>query len=266
MKVRTTGTLAVVALAMIGVLVVAFFRAVPIELAYPVERAKVSWARKVAARWHGLWHGVDAAVENGRLKREIGALALERSEVESLLAENARLRRALNFAEREPGRWEVAEVLSTGGGAANAGKTVRIGKGSFAGIRKGAVVAVPAGLVGQVVSVTPHTAEVLLVTDPSLQVACTVVAERPLRGILSGGSDDLLILRHLKAGVDIAPRSKVLTSGLGGVFPAGIEVGTFIAEGNGRDAEGRDAGGLEREGKVQPAVDFSLLEDVFVLR
>lgn len=266
MKIRTTGTLAIIAVAVIGVLVVALFRAVPVELAYPAERAKVTWARKVAARWHGLWHGVAASVENERLKREVGSLAMERSEVESVLAENARLRRALNFVEREPARWEAAEVLSSGGGAANARKTIRVGKGSLAGIREGAVVAVPAGLVGQVVSVSPHTAEVLLVTDPTLQVACSVAGERQLRGILSGGSDDLLIIRHLKAGVDIAPRSKVLTSGLGGVFPAGIEVGTFITEGNGRDAEGREAGGLEREGKVQPAVDFSMLEDVFVLR
>lgn len=266
MKIRTTGTLAVIAVAMIGVLVVALFRAAPVELAYPAEHAKVSWARKVAVRWHGLWHGVEAAAENVRLKQELDAMAMERIAVEAIVKENARMRKALNFVEREPGRWEAAEVLSSGGGAAVARKTIRIGKGSLAGIREGAVVAVPAGLVGQVVAVTPHTADVLLVTDPSLQVSCAVEGERPIHGILSGGSDDLLIVRHLKAGVDIAPRSRVLTSGLGGVFPAGIEVGTFIAEGNGRDAEGRDAVVLEREGKVRPAVDFSMLEDVFVLR
>ncbi len=266
MKVRTTGTLAIIVCAMIGALVVALFRAVPVEIAYPAERARATWARKVASRWHGLWNGVAAAEENVRLKREIAALVMERADVGSLKSENARLRKALNFIEREPGRWEAAEVLSVGGGAAVARKTIRIGKGSFAGVNEGAVVAVPEGLVGQVVSVTPHTAEVLLVTDPSLQVACSVEGEDRLLGILSGGSDDQLIIRHLKAGVPVAPQSKVLTSGLGGVFPAGIEVGAFLTEGNGRDAEGRDAGELEREGKVRPSVDFSLLEDVFVLK
>lgn len=264
MKVRTTGTWAIIAIAIIGVLLVALFRAAPVELAYPVERAKVSWARKVASRWHGLWRGVAASAENVRLRREVAALAMVRADAEELAAENARLRRALNFIEREPGGWECAAILSEGGGAAGAKRTVRVDKGTLAGIRKGAVVAVPAGLVGQVVSVTPHTAEVLLVTDPSLQVACVIEGEERLKGILSGGSDELLLLRHLRAGAAIAPQSQVLTSGLGGVFPAGLRVGTFMTEGNGREAEGPNAGGLEREGKVQPAVDFALLEDVFI--
>ena len=242
MKATTTGTLAVIAVAMVAVLLVAFFRATPVELAYPVEQAKVTWARRLAARWTGLWHGVDASVENARLRRD------------------------LRFTEREPNRWECAEVLSEGGGAAGARRSIRLNKGSLAGIREGAVVAVPEGLVGQVVAVTPHTSEVLLVTDPSLQVACTVEGSERIRGILSGGTDDVLLMRHLKAGAEIAPESRVLTSGLGGVFPAGIPVGTFISEGNGRDAAGRHAGGLEREGKVRPAVDFTLLEDVFIRR
>ena len=242
MKATTTGTLAVIAVAMVAVLLVAFFRATPVELAYPVEQAKVTWARRLAARWTGLWHGVDASVENARLRRD------------------------LRFTEREPNRWECAEVLSEGGGAAGARRSIRLNKGSLAGIREGAVVAVPEGLVGQVVAVTPHTSEVLLVTDPSLQVACTVEGSERIRGILSGGTDDVLLMRHLKAGAEIAPESRFLTSGLGGVFPAGIRVGTFISEGNGRDAAGRHAGGLEREGKVRPAVDFTLLEDVFIRR
>ena len=242
MKATTTGTLAVIAVAMVAVLLIAFFRATPVELAYPVEQAKVTWARRLAARWTGLWHGVDASVENARLRRD------------------------LRFTEREPNRWECAEVLSEGGGAAGARRSIRLNKGSLAGIREGAVVAVPEGLVGQVVAVTPHTSEVLLVTDPSLQVACTVEGSERIRGILSGGTDDVLLMRHLKAGAEIAPESRVLTSGLGGVFPAGIPVGTFISEGNGRDAAGRHAGGLEREGKVRPAVDFTLLEDVFIRR
>ena len=264
MKSRTAGALAIIAAAVIGVLAVALFRAVPVELAYPAERARATWARKVASRWHGLWRGVEVAAENVRLKREVASLAMDRLEVELLQSENARLRKDLAFSKREPGVWQAAEVLSVGGGAAGAGQTLRVGKGSLAGVREGAVVAVPEGLVGQVVSVTPHTAEVLLVTDPSLQVSVTVDGDPPLRGILSGGTEEALVVRHLRAGAAIAPQSRVLTSGLGGVFPAGILVGTFIAEGNGRDAGGREAGGLEREGRVRPSVDVSQVEDVFI--
>lgn len=256
--------MAVIAAAVFGVLAVAFFKATPVELAYPIERAKLTWAQKVAARWHGLWHGVSCSAENVRLKREVASLAMDRQEYAMLLEENLRLRKALGYANQDERGWIAAEVLSYGGGAAGAQKTIRVGKGSLAGVREDAVVAVADGLVGKVVSVTPHTSTVLLVTDPSLKVACLVQGETPVRGILSGGSDERLVLHHLKAGVAIAPRSKVLTSGLGGIFPSGIEVGTFISEENGRDADGREAGGLEREGRVQPAVDLSLLEDVFI--
>lgn len=264
MKARTTGTLTVIAFAVLGILALALFRASPVEMVYPVERANASFQRKVAARWRGLWHGVAASAENVRLKREVATLAMDRSDVEGVLAENARLRRALAFKEREKVEWEAAEVLSEGGGAAGARRTIRVGKGSLAGVKIRAVVVVPEGLVGEVVKVTPHTSEVLLVTDPSFQVSCTVQGESPVYGVVSGGGEGPLEIRHLKAGAEIAPRSKVLTSGLGGVFPAGITVGTFITESDERGAAGRLADGLEREGRVQPAVDLSLLEDVFI--
>ncbi len=266
MKVKTTGTLAAIALAVVCVLVIAFIRAVPVEFASPAERAKATWGRKLAARWNGLWQGVEAAAENVRLKRELAAAVLDRSEVESILAENDRLRRALDFKERASVSWVAAEVIAEGGAAAVARHSIRIGKGSLDGVRPDAPVVAPEGLVGRVASVTPHTAEVLLITDPAVQVACSVVGEKRLAGILSGGTEERLLLKHLKAGVEIAPQSKVLTSGLGGVFPAGIEVGAFVSEGAERNAEGRGTFGLEREGKVRPAVDFSLLEDVFVLK
>ena len=78
-------------------------------------------------------------------------------------------------------------------------------------------------------------------------------------GILAGGSDDLLVLRHMTGEADPPPRSRVVTSGLGGVFPKGIEVGVLLGIRT-------DADGLSREGDVQPGVDFPELEDVFIRR
>ena len=126
-----------------------------------------------------------------------------------------------------------------------------------AGVAEGLVVRVAAGLVGRVVSVTPHTAEVLLVTDPSLKVACALEGSPKSFGILCGGTEDRLVLQHLKVGGQVAPRTRVLTSGLGGVFPAGIPVGTLLVDDTPADASART-------GEVQPAVDFSALEDVFI--
>ena len=104
---------------------------------------------------------------------------------------------------------------------------------------------------------TPHTSVVTLVTDPSIGVSCDIEigAGRPLRGTLAGGSRDALKLTHLRTGAALPPASRVTVSGRGGVFPAGLAVGTVQ----------RCAADL-RSAEVTPAVDFNELEDVFIRR
>jgi len=259
-KITTNGTLTALAFVLVGTLM--GFRSVAVEAVYPVERAKQTFSRRVLTRVVGFFRGAEARAENVRLRREVDSLAMLRTDLDRLEAENARLRRALEYRERNPGEWIAAGVLTTDGGAASVRNTLRVDKGSLAGIREGAVVAVPDGLVGRVTSVTPHTSEILLLTDPSIKVSCEIEsAERGgLRGILGGGTSDGLCLRHL-TGVrsEALPRSRVLTTGLGGVFPRGLEVGTLLEIR--KDEKGRAC-----EGEVLPAVDYSTLEDVFIRR
>ena len=261
MKARTTGTYLLLAMAAIGTIVLFAFRGVCAEAVYPVENASLAFRTRVWARISGLFRGSAAQAENVRLRREVESLALVRGDLERLEAENARLRRALGYVERESGEWVAAAVLSAGGAAAGSPNVIRVGKGSLDGVREGAVVAVAEGLVGLVSEVTPHTSLVALITDRKVKVACEVEAGtgRRMRGILSGGSEELLALRHLTDAGEVPPRARVLTSGRGGVFPKGLEVGTLL------DVH-TDAEGLAREGEVQPNVDFSALEDVFIRR
>ena len=69
---------------------------------------------------------------------------------------------------------------------------------------------------------------------------------------------DPLRLRFLKRDVEIAPRSRVVTSGLGGVFPQGIPVGYLLET-------TVDPAGLYRDAAVMPAADLGNLQTVFVL-
>ena len=215
------------------------------EAVYPIERLK------------SLVRGSVRDTEVARLQREVEALSMIRGECARLKEENAALRQSLGFRARSAGEWEPAEVLSSGGGAAAVRETVRVGKGSLSGVREGAVVATPRGLVGRVRSVSPHTAEVLLLTDPSVRVSCRVETRTggSVHGILTGGGSDRMVLGHLGDAQALRPPSKVVTSGLGGVFPKGIEIGTLLLVTNG-------VRGVE--GEVLPCVDFSTLEDVFI--
>ena len=74
MKAKITGTLAIIAIAVIGVLVFVFSKSAAVEAGYPFQRAKVSWARKVSARLSGMWNGAAAKAENVRLKSALEAL------------------------------------------------------------------------------------------------------------------------------------------------------------------------------------------------
>ena len=261
MKARTTGTYAILMLAAALTLVLAVSRSACREAVYPVERAKRLFDTHVVSRAAGMFRGAAAAAENVRLRREVASLSVLRGDVERLEAENDRLRRALGYAERCRGEWLAAGVLSAGGAAAGAPNVFRVDKGSLAGVREGAVVIAPDGLVGRVTAVSPHSADVTRITDRSIKVSCVVEtgASGGVTGILAGGGDDLLVLRHLTGEADPPPRSRVVTSGLGGVFPKGIVVGMLL--GIRADAEG-----LTREGDVQPGVDFAELEDVFIRR
>lgn len=264
MKAKITGTLAIIAIAVIGVLVFVFSKSATVEAVYPFQRAKVSWTRKVVSRFSGMLNGAAAKAENVRLKSALGALAVEGGEYSRVVAENERLRAALEYERKSPGKWIAAEILSFGGGSADISKTLRAGKGSVHGVCEGAIVEAPEGLVGRVVSVSPNTCEILLITDSSLKVSCFIQGERRIAGILSGGSDDFLTMRFIKPGAVIPPRAKVFTSGLGGVFPAGIEVGTFCTDGESGSGTETGKGEVVSGGLVQPAVDFTTLEDVFI--
>lgn len=257
MKAATTGALGAMVLAAIGAVTLVLWRGAAVEAAYPVERGKSLFVRKIVSRVKGALGGAEAAAENVNLKRRVSLMTLRLAEAESLEAENERLRRVLGYSKSARPGFIAAEVLSRGGGAAGSGETLRADKGSLAGVVKDAVVTVPEGLVGKVVSVTPHTCEIRLVTDRRLYVACEVETKNPVktRGIISGGGHDILLMRHLTHAGEIPVRSRVLTSGLGGVFPKGIEIGTLLIVTNQM---------REVTGKVSPAVDFSALEDVFI--
>lgn len=259
MKARTTGALGAMVLAAIGAVTLVVWRGAAVEAAYPVERGRSLFLRNVASRVAGALRGAEAAAENVKLKREVALLTLARAELDSLEAENARLRRALGYKRAKSVDYVAAAVLSRGGGAAAAPESIRVDKGSLAGVAKDAVVTVPEGLVGRVVSVTPHTSEVRLVTDRRTKVACEVEsADRvKMRGIITGGGHDILLMRHLTDVREVPVRSRVLTSGLGGVFPKGIEIGTLLIVTNKM---------REVTGEVSPSVDFSTLEDVFIRR
>ena len=246
------------------------------EALFPFENLNVWFRRAVVSRVRGVFRRSGLAAECERLRRDCERLRLEAGELAAVEAENARLRELLDFRPAAGVRWQAAPVLSRGG-TTGAGQYIRVGKGSAHGVEAGDLAVVPEGVVGRVAAVSVHTADVMLLTDPNCRIPAELELEGgdfgTVRGILYGGGAragadgaalsmlyvvEPLRLRYLERDFAPPPRTRVVTSGLGGVFPKGVAIGWML------DSR-EDVNGISREAEVVPAVDFAGLETVFLL-
>ena len=253
------------------------------EAVYPVENGANWFSRVVVRRFKAAFASSSALLENDRLRAEVANLKMACAEANRIEAENSRLRGLLGLDTQDSTTrfstnvWICAPIISRGAASGNP-CILRLGAGMRAGVKTGAVVAVPEGLVGRIGNVTPNTSELRLLTDPSMRIACDIALGGPTggfaHGILSGrglnpvaATETSLLyivpplrVQNVAQQPALPPRAKIITSGLGGVFPRGLLVG-FLRNG----AHG-DETNLEQEGDVEPAVDFLSLENVFIRR
>lgn len=223
-------------------------------------------------QWAGFTGGADAARERDALRAELDAARASLLELEALRAENRELRTALGMSASRP-RLVPAEAISAGG-AGGWWRSIRLSRGRDAGIVPGCPVLCAEGLVGRVTAATASTADVLLLCDPASQVACVVEGrEGGARGILRGGgvapaaeapglemlhAVEPLAADYLGKDLELRPGDRVLTSGLGDAFPAGIPIGV-VGE------VSPDSTRLFQHATVAPYADFASLRRVFVL-
>jgi rod shape-determining protein MreC len=193
--------------------------------------------------------------ENERLRRRIQSLEVERQKLLEAQATNARLKQLLEFRAALAGKAVTASIIANS--ASSWFQSCLLDKGSADGVRKGMAVVTPLGVVGQVVSVTPRTAKVLLVTDPNSGIDVLVQRTRA-RGIVSGSLENGTVLKYVKRSEDIQEGDRLITSGTDGVFPKGMMVGTVIKV-------MKQHIGLFQFVEVLPAVQSTRVEEVQIV-
>lgn len=193
--------------------------------------------------------------ENERLRSRIQALEVERQKLLEAQATNSRLKQLLDFRGHLSGTAVTASIIANS--ASSWFQSCLLDKGSTDGVRKGMAVVTPLGVVGQVVSVTPRTAKVLLLTDPNSGIDVLVQRTRA-RGIVSGSLENGTVLKYVKRSEDIQEGDRLITSGTDGVFPKGMMVGTVIKV-------AKQHIGLFQFVEVLPAVQPARVEDVLVV-
>lgn len=216
---------------------------------YPVQQAVDAPFR--ASRWlrDSLASRDALLAENADLRRKSLVTDATLQRYAALQAENARLRALLDSTARVPDKVVIGEVLSVEMDRLH--HRIIVNKGQRSGTRDGQALIDALGVVGQVTRTAPDSAEALLITDPDHALPVEVV-RNGLRTIAVGtGNRNRLSLPYLTRNQDIEPGDLLVTSGLGGAFPAGYPVGTVtkVDDSRGdafRDITARPAARLDR--------------------
>jgi rod shape-determining protein MreC len=198
---------------------------------------------------------IGTAKENAALRGRLDVLEGRASLVNELERENVRLRELLRFSSELQLSGVTATVI--GGDASGWVKGITVNKGSLDGVTPGMSVLHPRGVVGQVVAVSSSASRVLLVSDHASGVD-VLTQESRARGVVEGAGERVCELKFIPKEFQIKEGEQVLTSGMDGVYPKGVLVGTV-------SQVGAATSGLFKTVEVKPAVDLARIEEVLIV-
>lgn len=195
------------------------------------------------------------------LQRSADSLAIRAQRLDAVEAENARLRALLGLGRALQWGFIPAEALIDRGDGAQ--HTLLLSAGATQGVQRLSAVVSADGLVGLVQSVDARTSVVIIWPHPDFRVSATTTDGSAV-GIVTAhegeGADRWLLELHgvpYRSAIPVG--TPVVSSGLGGVFPRGVLIGTVV-----RALRGERAG-WSRSYLLRPAVRPSELQSVMVL-
>lgn len=214
--------------------------------------AAVSRGMQDAWRNYVWLHG--ARQENERLRLAVDQLTLQVDRLEQLQQENDRLRLLLGFKEAQPYHLIGARVV--GRAPDFLSRVAYLNRGSADGVHVDAPVLTGEGVVGRIVLVAGHNAQVQLITNADASLG--ILLERTgSPGVLRGTGGRLLEVGYISSTEDVAVGDAVVTSGLDRVYPKGLFVGKVVESAKGKT--------VYREIRVEPSADLLRISNVLVL-
>lgn len=205
-------------------------------------------------------------MENKKLSEEITLLRIENERFQEMVKENDRLRDMLSFVRNSPFKLVASRIIARDASIWWQGLMLDKGFGDVQELEMNMPVITPDGLVGKITTVSKYSSSMLMLIDENCKVAA-VIRDNGEHGIVMGTREStelnpILRMTYLSRNANLKPGMEVITSGLGGVFPQGIRIGT-IAEV--RDVTTSGTLGLYKEAIIQPSVNLANLEFVFIL-
>ena len=208
----------------------------------------------VAHLWEDYVFLVNANEENEELKRNLDEMKVQCMILEELRSENKRFRTMLDFKETHKEFTLYPASLLTQD-ITLVFKTAVVDKGLRSGFFINMPIVNPDGVVGKVIGVSLNTAQILLITDPNSAIPALIESTR-IKGIVKGTGGESVSLEYVRSSEDIHIGDKVITSGLLGIFPKGLEVGYV------QDIR-KDEHKIFADILVAPCVDMQRIEGIF---
>lgn len=182
--------------------------------------------------------------ENARLRTENDQLKEWYQTALLLRAENQSLKDLLNVLPEAEQTYITSRVVGDSGSSYV--KTLLIQAGTENGVEEGQAVMGRHGMIGRIIETGPRAARVLLLSDINSHIPVIIEGVNQ-RAILMGNNDDRLTLNHYAPDALIKKGGRVVTSGIGGMFPAGLPIGEIVSTKGGvvkvrllSDPEGED--------------------------
>ena len=196
--------------------------------------------------------------ENEELQKRNSELEQSLRELESIKEENEKLKEYLNLTEKY-GEYETIPGYVINKDISNYSKTIVINIGSDDGVKENMTVIADEGLVGHVISVTNDTAKVQTIVDTASSVSA-VMSSNDESIVCKGTLDDnsQLSAMYIPTDANVVQGDSVETSGLGGIYPKGIHIGTISRVNNTQNM-------TDRYAIVDTAVDFDKIDTVLVI-
>jgi len=219
-----------------------------------VQRATSAVINGIRGGWSGYIALRGIRAENEALRRELASAQVELQQQRALADRTRSLETILQLESSVEMRTTAAQII--GAAASPDFRTVTIDKGTSFGLRTDLAVLAPKGVVGRVVVAGPRASRVQLLVDRNAAAGALIERSRA-QGVAVGAGDDRLKLEYVSEISDVAVGDVVVTSGIDGIYPKGFVIGRVDSI--------EKSGVAYRTIGIQPAVDFSSLEDVLVV-
>jgi rod shape-determining protein MreC len=220
----------------------------------PLQRLFFEFSKRISIFFGSFTEKIELKKENERLVLEIKKLIAENESLKELKKENERLREALGIGLEKEFEMKLAKFS----GKDFSGDIFKIDKGSRDGIEEGMVVITPEKfLIGKILKVYQNFSKVQVFTDKNFSFDAQI-SEKEISGLIKGEGNFKAKIQLVPKEKEILTGDKVLTSALGGKFPAGIFVGEI------EKVEKSDIK-FYQEAELKPAFDLEKIDYLFVI-